>query len=52
MGGERLDELYPETLLIFIFLILKVVSPLLRRDAKVMLSKYLWVRLSRGFNYA
>ena len=48
IGGGGLDELCPETLLVFIFLILKVVSPLLRRDVEVMLSKYLSVRMSRG----
>lgn len=48
IGGGGLDELCPETLLVFIFLILKVVSPLLRRDMEMMLSKYLSVRMSRG----
>lgn len=51
-GGEGLDRWCLETLLVFISFILMIVSPLLRKDTKAVLSKYIWVGLNRGLNYA
>lgn len=48
--GEGWDEFCLETLLVFISRILMVISLLLRKVMKVMLSKYHWVRLNRVSN--